>query len=101
MWRGMWARARLWKGVLLDRDHLAAGQPPQIRRSEAEHGIGRPRRRPDLGILVEVGVDENAHRPGMADRRDSADRKAGRVAHELGVGAADLVAEHGLELLLV
>src|SRR5688572_24685748 len=101
MWRGKGARARLCKGSLLDRDHLSAGEPPQIRRSEAEDGVGRPRRRPDLVKLVEVLVNEYAHRAGMADRRDAANRKAGGGAYELRVGAADLVADCGLQLLLV
>src|SRR5687768_12459749 len=89
------------KSPLLDNNHRSARDAPQIRRRQAEDRVGRTRRRPNLVILVEVLVNEYAYRSGVADRRHAADGKAGGVAYEIGVGPADLVAERGLQLLLV
>src|SRR5260221_13442880 len=84
-----------------DGDNRAAGQPLELGRRNAEDGVRMASRRPQRIVVGEIGIDEDADPRRMPDRSDPADRIAGTVADEIGVGLAELLAGRGREPGLV
>src|SRR5262245_20292891 len=77
------------------------GQVDEIGRGNAKNGVRRAARRPYIREALQIPVDQYDGPAGVTDGWDPANRKAGAVAHEIGVRPADALPQQHLYLLLI
>lgn len=81
-----------------DRSHGRVGKDAKGGRRDREDGRREARGCPHDRVSTEVGIHDHADRPGMADRRNPADREAGEVVRFTSGRPANIrFARHGGE----